>query len=388
MSGPGRIHGSIAEESDRLIALSRDIHRNPELGGNERFASASICDYLAARGFAVTKGIGALDTAFVATYEHGVNGYHVAYCAEYDALPEIGHACGHNLIGIASVAAGVALAASASAEDVPFKVSVVGTPDEEGSGGKIDLIDAGVFNNVDVAMMFHPGYTTKIHVESLALQTYEFVFHGKNAHAASEPWEGRNALDAVNLMFHAVGALRQHVKDDVRIHGIIKEGGLATNIIPDRAVAEFCIRSLDNEYLQTVVDRVVHCGQGSAISTGTELEVRKVGHFYEAMKSNRVLEQVFSESLDDCGFVDRSRYDEGMGSIDMGNVSNVVPAIHPVLSLSEEMVLGHTTEFAALCNTQTAYEIMLIAGESMALTGYKVIQDEKLRQAIHVAFAG
>lgn len=150
-----------------------------EIGGSD------ICDYLQSKGFAIRKGIGEFDTAFVATYGQGSGGYHVAYCAEYDALPEVGHACGHNLIGIASVAAGVALAGCKS--DVPFQVSVIGTPDEEGRGGKIDLIKAGVFDNVDIAMMFHPGYTTTIHANSLALQTYEFIFHGQNAHVASEP---------------------------------------------------------------------------------------------------------------------------------------------------------------------------------------------------------
>jgi amidohydrolase len=386
LNGIDRISRVVEREKENLIHLGKQIFANPELGLQERFASNLLCDYLLANGFAVTKGIGGLSTAFLATCERGTGGFHVAFCAEYDALPGIGHACGHHLIGMASVTAGVALAETLSGEQMPFKVSVIGTPDEEGTGGKIDLIHAGVFRDVDICMMCHPGYETVIHVESLAFHSYEFVFRGKPAHAASEPWEGKNALDAVIQTFNAINALRQHVKPDVRIHGIIKEGGVATNIVPERAVAEFCIRSEDNRYLEEAVQLVLNCARGAALSTGTEVEIKPIGHFYEAMNTNRALGEVFRESLFETGYVDTTRYQEGKGSIDMGNVSNVVPAIHPVLSLTDHMIPGHTPEFAALCNTEHAYEVMLLAGKSMAATGYQVIHDPALQEKIRQEF--
>ncbi|RLQ94785.1 M20 family metallopeptidase [Falsibacillus albus] len=376
---------AIAEEKENLIRLSKSIQQNPELGGSEYFASKLLCDYLEEQGFDVQRGVGEFETAFVASYQRGEGGFHAAFCAEYDALPDVGHACGHNLIGVASVAAGVAL--SKVDIDLPCKITVIGTHDEEGIGGKIDLINEGIFDKVDMAMMFHPGYDTIIDVKSLAFKSFDFIFHGQNAHAASEPWLGRNALDGVSLTFHAVNCLRQHVKPDVRIHGIIKEGGKVTNVVPHRAVAEFCIRSEDNVYLQEVVDRVIDCAKGAAISSGTELEIQQVGHPYDAMVSNQALVELFKQSLDDLDFVNLAKHKEGMGSIDMGNVSRVVPSIHPVLSLTDQLVPGHTKEFADLCNSDKAYETMLLAGEAMALTTWHVLQDPKLQKKIKDEFA-
>lgn len=378
------IDSAIENEKEDLIALSKYIQQNPELGGQEYKSSKALCDYLEKHGFDVQRGIGELETAFVAHFKKGEGGIHVAFCSEYDALPDIGHACGHNLIGVASVAAGLAL--SKLNADIPFQVSVIGTPDEENVGGKIDLINEGVFENVDLAMMFHPGYSTIIDVKSLAFHSYEFIFHGKNAHAASEPWQGKNALDGVIQTFNGVNALRQHVKPDVRIHGIIKEGGKATNIIPHLAVAEFCIRSTDNAYLDEVVEQVINCAKGAALMTGTELEIKEVGHPYDAMVSNQTLVGLYEESLREFHFVDPSQFQEGMGSIDMGNVSRVVPSIHPVLSLTDQLVPGHTKEFADLCNSDTAYETMLLAGKTMAYTCLKVIKSRDLQLKIKEEF--
>ncbi|MEH7302926.1 M20 family metallopeptidase [Neobacillus drentensis] len=383
-----KLNQVLERERSEVIHLSKQIFNHPELGLQEKFASSIMCEYLQSRGFTVKKGVGGLPTSYIASFEMGEGGYHISFCAEYDALPEIGHACGHHLIGMASVAAGVMLAERLKEEGIPFRVSVIGTPDEEGTGGKIDLIHSGAFSDVDLAMMFHPGFSTEIHVQSLAFHSFEFVFHGQTAHAASEPWEGRNALDGVIQTFNAINALRQHVKPDVRIHGIIKEGGLATNIIPERAIAEFCVRSQDNVYLEQLVEKVKNCAKGAALGTGTELEIKKIGHSYEAMKSNRVLGDVFQESLDELDFIDPSQYEEGMGSIDMGNVSNVVPAIHPVLSLTDQFVPGHTVEFAQMCNTDHAYETMLLAANAMALTGLKVVKDKGLQDKIRSEFEG
>ncbi|MBI9106323.1 MAG: M20 family metallopeptidase [Spirochaetales bacterium] len=381
-----KIVSSLEKYRNELVALGRSIHRNPEIGGEEVFAADSICDFLSARGFRVTRGLGGLPTAFTAVFRQGSGKpYRIGFCAEYDALPGIGHACGHNLIGIASVAAALSLAESGLKES--FEVTVIGTPDEEGTGGKIDLIKAGIFEGMDAAMMFHPGYETQIHMTSLACRTYYFTFHGRNAHAASDPTEGRNALDGVMLTFTNINFLRQYLRDDVRVHGIIKDGGRAGNVIPDLAVAEITIRSVDNNYLIEVEQRVMDCARGAALASGTEVNITPFGNFYEAMVSNKLMEEIFRESLDEAGFIDLSRHEEGLGSIDMGNVSRVVPAIHPSLSLTPLMVPGHTAEFSALCDTPEAYEVMMTAGMAMALTAVKIISDPAVQEGIRLEFS-
>ncbi|MEW5784007.1 MAG: M20 family metallopeptidase [Bacillota bacterium] len=376
----------IKQETGALTGLAGALHRNPELGGREHYAAAILSDYLESKGFAVTRGAAGLETAFIARSGRGEGGFHVAFCAEYDALPEIGHGCGHNLIGTAAVAAGVALAGSLAELAITGTVSVIGTPNEEIEGGKVDLIRAGIFDGVDTAMMFHPGCGNKIDVTSLACRDFHFIFHGRNAHAACDPWEGRNALDGVIMTFTGINALRQHLKDDVRVHGIITEGGLAGNIIPDRAVAQICVRSKDNRYLAEVVERVKNCARGAALASGTELEILESPYPYDAMVSNRLLGEVFRESLAESGPIIDSPHNEGMGSIDMGNVSRVVPAIHPVLAVTDRLVSGHTAEFAGICGSEPAYAVALAAGQAMALTGLKVIRDPALQERIKAEF--
>lgn len=383
MSGYRTIHSKIEEELDRLIKMSRDIHGHPEVGGEEYFASDLITAYLKEMGFKVWRGVGGLKTAFMATY--GEEGYHIGFCSEYDALPEIGHGCGHNLIAIAAVAAGVALAAAL--EGRPGRVSVIGTPDEEDHGGKVDLVRTGVFDDINAAMMFHPSCSTRINVTSLACCDYRFIFHGKNAHAAIEPWEGRNALDAVIQTFNGINALRQHLKEDVRVHGIITEGGLATNVIPDRSVAEFLVRARDSVGLEEAVEKVTACARGAATATGTTLEIEQSDYPYEAMCSNNVLADVFAESLPQAGYTVQSAQTGEVGSIDMGNVSRVTPSIYPLLALTDQWVPRHTPEFAALCNTEKAYDVMLAAGRAMAITGLKVFDSPVLQEKIKEEFS-
>ncbi|MFU8794143.1 MAG: M20 family metallopeptidase [Dethiobacteria bacterium] len=373
----------IEEEKAKLVEMAHAIHGNPEVGGQEIFASDLITGYLEEKGFKVWRGVGGLKTAFMASY--GDEGFHVGFCSEYDALPEIGHGCGHNLIGIAGVAAGVALASSLG--NLPGIVSIIGTPNEEDEGGKVDLVRAGVFDDVDAAMMFHPGCSTCLHVESLACRDYRFIFHGRSVHASTEPWEGRNALDAVIQTFNGINALRQYLKDDVRVHGIVSEGGLAPNVVPDRAAADFIIRSRDSHYLGEVVEKVIACARGAAIATGTTLEVEESGYPYDAMVSNRVMADLFGESLKESGYKIDSPYEEGRGSIDMGNVSRVTPSIHPVVAITDQWVPGHTHEFTALCDTEEAYDVMLTVGKAMALTGYKILKDKNLQKKILEEFS-
>ncbi len=383
MSELAAIQQVITEEKAKLVEMARAIYSNPEVGGQEFFAVDLITKYLEDKGFKVWRGIGGLKTAFMASY--GDEGFHVGYCSEYDALPEIGHGCGHNLIGIAGVAAGVALAATLDGK--PGRVSIIGTPNEEDEGGKVVLVKTGVFDDVDAAMMFHPGCSTNFHVESLACRDYRFIFHGRGVHASTEPWEGRNALDGVIQTFNGINALRQHLKDDVRIHGIVSEGGLAPNIIPERAAADFIIRARDSEYLTEVVEKVVACARGAATATGTSLEVTESGFPYDAMVSNGVMADLFEESLKESGYDLESPYNEGLGSIDMGNVSRVTPSIHPVVAITEQWVPGHTHEFSRLCDTEEVYNIMLTVGQAMALTGHKILENRDLQKKILKEFA-
>ena len=377
------IEQQIEQEKDKLVEMARAIHKNPEVGGQEFFALDLITKYLANQGFKVWRGIGGLKTAFMASF--GEEGFHIGFCSEYDALPEIGHGCGHNLVGIAGVAAGVALAKSLG--DMPGRVSIIGTPNEEDEGAKVELVRTGVFDDVDAAMMFHPGCSTCFYVESLACRDYNLTFHGRSVHASTEPWEGRNALEGVIQTFNGINALRQHLKDDVRIHGVISEGGLAPNVIPNRAAADFIIRARDSSYLNEVVEKVVACARGAATATGTTLEVTESGYPYDAMVSNRVMADLFQESLKESGYNLESSYDEGLGSMDMGKVSRVTPSIQPLVAITEQWVPGHTHEFSALCDTDEVYEIMLTVGQAMALTGLKILKDRELQNRILQEFS-
>lgn len=380
------INELVEKEKEQLIRLSREIHRNPEIGDREHFACRLLCAYLENKGFTITRNAAGLETAFIASFSHKEGKPHIAFCAEYDALPEIGHGCGHNLIAVASVTAAAALAAAAADLGCSFRVTVAGSPNEEGRGGKIDLIKAGLFDHVDAAMMFHPGCSTRIQVTTLACREYFFIFHGQNAHAACEPWEGRNALDGVILTFNGINALRQHLKDDVRIHGVITDGGQSSNIVPARAEAQVCIRAADNRYLEEVVEKVFNCARGAALATGTELEIRESGHPYQAMISNPVLEEIFTEMLPTAGYREVLNVPEGMGSIDMGNVSRLVPSIHPVLAIADRFHPSHTAQFAQLCDTTHAYDTMLAAGKAMAMTAAKLILEPVLLEQARSAF--
>ncbi len=384
--GLEQINRIIAAEKEALIGLSREIHSHPELGDQEFYAVQILCDYLAAKGFAVEKELADQKTAFIATRRSGAGeeGCHIAFCAEYDALPEIGHACGHNLIAAASIAAAVALAGTLPG--VPFTVSVIGTPNEEGRGGKIDLVRAGIFERVDLAMIFHPDYLTSINYPSQACRTFSFTFHGQNAHASGNPWDGRNALDGVILTFNGINALREHLRDDARIHGIITDGGQAINVIPDRASAEFCIRSIDNHYLDEVVKKALNCAHGAALASGTELTVSETEYPYDAMLNNRVMNELFWESLHEVSGTVWIEQEVGLGSTDMGNVSLVVPSIQPNIAITNQKIPVHTIEFARLCDTPKAYETMLIVAKAMALTGFKVLHDPSLLKRINEEF--
>jgi len=367
-----------------LDELAIRIHERPELAFEERFASSALADHLSGEGAAVTRGAGGLETAFTA--EIGSGAPVVAILGEYDALPGVGHACGHNLMGTAANLAFLAL--RDVAPELHGRVRVVGCPAEERGNGKVKLIRAGLFSDVDAALMYHPGDRDEIDPLMLAMVTLEIEFLGKAAHAAAEPHEGRNALDAVMLGWTALSALRLTVRSDSRFHGIITDGGKAANIIPDRAAATFMVRSPDNAYLHDLRRRVLACFEGAAAATGCELRATW-SDVCELVSTNRPLAEAFAANARTLGRQMKTRRaGDTHGSTDMGNVTSIVPGIHPFLSITNGPVPGHSTEFAAAARTPQALETMHVAAKALAMTAIDVLRDEKLRVRAKEAFDG
>jgi len=385
-----KILAAIDAASAELLDLSHRIHATPETAFQERQACAWLTETLARHGFRTERGTADLETAFraeVAGPNAGSNSApSVAILAEYDALPEIGHACGHNLICTAAVGAGIGLAAVR--EHLPGRALVLGTPAEEGGGGKVIMLQRGAFEGIDAAMMFHPAGYTLAERPSLASHRLSLKFVGKAAHAAAAPHEGINALDALIQTFAAIGLLRQQLRDDTRIHGIITYGGAAPNIIPDRAEAQFSVRAADSAYARKALDRVVACAQGAAQATGATLE-HTVRKGYDAIKPNRALAAAFSAHLERLGWPqDTPPERPRMGSTDMGDVSQVIPSIHPYVSIGPKSLAGHTIEFREASLSDRGFSAMLAAAKAMALTAYDVMTQPELLAAVRREFNG
>ncbi len=362
---------AVEAQRDRLIRLSMDIHGEPELGFQELKASAWLCGYLEQSGFRVERGVSGLDTAFQATYGQGRP--RVALLAEYDALPEIGHGCGHNIIGVAAVGAGVA--SRRVIDELGGSIVVVGTPAEEGLGGKIDMVEAGSFAGMDAAMIIHPDTVNMVTIDALACSTLDVEFFGQPAHAAGQPHKGINALEAMVLSFTAINSLRQHIKGEARVHGIITDGGDAPNIVPAHSAAEFLVRAPDMEYLDQLRVRVLNCFTGASIASGARLEYRWREKTYAPMKNNLAMAELFSQNLESLGrrvIAYDPRF--GFGSTDMGNVSQVVPSIHPTISIAPPEVLIHTPEFASAAVSEEGHQGLLDAAMAMAMTVADIVR--------------
>ncbi len=368
---------SIDTLKDELVLIGQNIYEHPEEGLKEINASKQLCDYLATHDFEITTPIANLDTAFTASYSNNSDGPVIALLAEYDALPNIGHACGHNLIGTAAIGAAVALKQSI---DFNGTIRVIGCPAEEagvdGAGGKVVLADNGCFQSVDLSMIFHPMPLTMVGGETAALIGLEFRFKGKAAHSAGNPWDGRNALDGVLQMYNAINALRQHMREDIRIHGIITHGGDAPNIVPEYAAARFFIRSQNNNRLHETIKRVKDCAKGAAISTGTQLEVKTFCNFYESMKSNSVINDVYTQNLKSLGFWIEG-IKKGKGSTDVGNVSRVVPTSELGIRLGHGIV-PHTREFLQAAGSKKGYEVMILGAKILAMSAVDFFQSPEL----------
>jgi amidohydrolase len=369
-----------------LADVARQIHARPELCYEERFAADLLARTLEGAGLTVERGAGGVETALRARLGRG-GGARVAILAEYDALPEIGHACGHNLIAAGALGATLALARVAG--ELPGEVLFLGTPAEEGGGGKIRLAQAGLFEGLDAAMMFHPLDRTLLWQPALAMTRVAIVFRGTPSHAAAAPWDGSSALRALIQTFNLVDSARVHLRDGSRVHGIITDGGQAVNIIPERAAAEFSLRAPTAEYLETVIATFTRCAEAAAAATGTKLELRRL-QAYKDLRNNGPLARRFGAHLAALG-VPFAETDPtiGTGSTDMGDVSHLAPSIHPYLGICPPgETFCHQHAFAARAASDQGITAMLAAAKALALTAWDVLADEALRREARAAFGG
>jgi len=379
-----RVAAAVEAARDEIIDLSHRIHADPEPAFEEHHAAAWVADVLRGHGFEVEHPAGSLATAVRAVKRGGRGGTkpRIGILAEYDALPGLGHGCGHNTMAASGVGAAIALAAVA--EDLPGEIVFLGTPAEERGSGKQIMIDDGLFEGVDAALLYHP--CDRSHVESfpLASEDVEVVFHGLQAHAASDPWKGRNALDAMVQLFTSVGLWRQQLRDTARVHGIITEGGTAANIIPDRTSAWFMIRADDQAYYDEMKDRFTRMAEAAALATSTTVDVIYSGGA-TTMRNNQPLVERFRANMAAYGIEDMGD-DPNAGSTDMANVSWVVPTIHPDLAICEEGVAGHSIAFRDAAATPRADETTLLAATLIAQTAVDLFQDPALVERAWAAF--
>ena len=359
--------------ADELEALSHQIHDHPELGYEEVKACAWLTDFLGRKDFKVETGLAGVATAFRATIETGA-GPTIAILCEYDALPGIGHACGHNVIATSGVGAGAALAA-VKAQLPKGRVQVIGTPAEEGGGGKIKLIQGGVFKDVDCAMMIHGFDRTLLHQDLLGIVRVTLEYSGKAAHASADPWAGINALDACIQTFNAVSMLRQQVRPECRIHGIITNGGAAPNIIPEYAAATFYVRAPRIDTMWELYKRVVACAEGAARAAGAGLKVTQHDNVYEPMNSNKVLLDLFATNMKTAGLVEGEASPDRLGSSDIGNVSQVIPAIQPMVAIAPLGTAIHSREFADAAVKPPARAGLVAAAKTMAMTTFDLLAE-------------
>ena len=380
-----RIAERVDARADALDRLALDIHARPELAFAERFASDALGGYLAAEKVTVRPGSGGLETAFVA--EAGEGAPVVAILAEYDALPGVGHACGHNLMGPSAV--GAFLAVRDTLSGLRGRVRLIGCPAEERGNGKVHLLKAGVFADVDAALMYHPGDRDEIDPLMLAMVNLDVELKGRAAHAAAEPHEGVNALDGLIQGWNAMSALRLLVRSDSRMHGIITDGGKAPNIIPDRAAARLMVRSPDNAYLADLRRRVLGCFEGGALAAGCEL-IHAWSEVCEVVSTNRPIAEAFAANARSLGRTMKGRRPgDTHGSTDMGNVTTALPGIHPFLSITNGApVPGHSIAFAEAARTPRALETMRVAAKTLAMTALDLLADAALLRRAKEAHNG
>ena len=377
MSGADAVKPKVIEAVDRMADdledLSHRIHDAPELAFKEEKAHAWLTEFLEKHGARVERGVGGLATAFRATIPGTSAGPTIAIMAEYDALPGIGHACGHNVIATAGVGAGAALAALGT---LPFagRIQVIGTPAEEGGAGKVKLMNAGVFEGVDAAMMIHGRCGTQVWRPSLGIIKVKVEFFGQAAHASSWPWRGVNALNAVISLFNALDAMRQQIRTDARIHGVITKGGEQANIIPEYTSAEFYLRATTVPYCHELLRRFTGAAEGAAAATGCRVQVTPDPTVHEPLKANPTMAAAFKRNLEYIDFPeDPDDGQAGYGSTDCGNVSQRLPTIHPYIRISPDGVPGHSREFAEWARSPLARAGLVAGAKALALTALDLL---------------
>ena len=357
--------GEIEACRHQLRQLSLKIHSSPELGFQEVKAAAWLTQYLEENGFSIERGICELPTAFRGSYGQGKPA--IAILAEYDALPELGHACGHNLI--AGCAVGAAVASKPAIDRFGGSILVIGTPAEELYGGKGIMAERGAFDKVDMAMMVHPGVHDTATTQALACVGLEVEFFGKAAHAATRPEAGINALEAMLQSFAAINSLRQHIEDKARIHGIITDGGEAANIVPAHSAGNFLVRAEDDTYLDELKERVINCFIGAATASGARLEYQWGKVRYATLRNNPTLARLFRQNMQSLGRkMQLSDPSKAFGSTDMGNVSQIVPSIHPTVAIAPVEVSAHSPEFASAAASEAGIKGLLDAAKALAMT--------------------
>ncbi|MQA01910.1 MAG: amidohydrolase [Streptosporangiales bacterium] len=384
------LRGHATEIETELVDVSHRIHEHPEVRFQENFASQLLTEKLQEHGFAVENGAGDLPTAFLGKYtnaEHTEGAPTIAIFCEYDALEGIGHGCGHNIIASSGLGAAIIVKRWLEANpDVPGNLLVVGSPGEEGGGGKVFLIEAGCLEGVDAAMMIHPGGNNNARRTGLARMLLEIEFTGKAAHAAGSPHLGVNALDAVNLTMVAIGLLRQQVRDDSRIHAIVADGGQAVNIIPEHAAIRAYARSPQSDYLnERLLPAVENCAKGAALATGTTVDIKYPLPAYQEMRSNDTLVALSEANLAALGRQCEYEDNTHSGSTDMGNVSHVVPSIHPHIELRPELTM-HSRESAAAAASPEGDKAVIDGALELAMTAVELYAQPDLLKAVTVAF--
>lgn len=371
----------VNEVSNVLLALSHKIHANPETAWQEFESSAAVAKTLSDHGFEVVEQVAGLPTAFRA--EFGTGDLTVALCAEYDALPGLGHACGHNIIASSSVGAAIALAAVA--KELNLKVVVLGTPAEEGGGGKIVMLTRGAFDGIDVAALVHPGPVDVAFAEPFAVRHIAVKYSGKASHAAAYPEQGINAADAFTIAQVAIGLLRQQLPSTVRVHGVMTRGGEAPNAIPEVTEGRWYVRATSTKLMEETFMRIAKCFEAGAIATGCELEIHDESEPYSEFTNHPNLNDVYKLNAQSIGRV----FDESdplikmnRASTDLGNISKVIASIHPYIGVNSGAAVNHQREFAAACITKDADQAVVDAAKAMAMTLVDIASDPALREYV------
>ena len=372
---------AVQRREPQLLVLSHAIHAEPELAFAEHRSAARVADLVESEGFEVERGVAGLDTAFTAAY--GSGNLVVGLCAEYDALPEVGHACGHNIIAAAST--GAALALRDVADRLAITVKLIGTPAEESGGGKVLLLERGVFDDVAMAMMVHPAPAETCAAPSLAIADLELRYTGKESHAAAAPDRGRNAADALTVAQVAVGLLRQHLEERQMLHGIVTHGGAAPNIVPAATCARYYLRARDVESLQRLETRVRACFEAGAVATGCAGQARHASPVYTELAPDEWLADAYRAAVTGLGrspLPPEQERDRRSGSTDMGNVTRVLPAIHPTVAIDCGDAVNHQPEFAKACVSPSADRAVRDGALALALTALAAATDDEQRDRL------